>query len=564
MRGKLAWWLALGVAGAELAARAAEGPNNAATGLVARLHFGGTAALAGMGANTARLQQFANLPAAAELEAQTESKLATAPFRFLQAKAKLPAGAADHADLLQPLARDLIHQESELEIWGTGADNVPDLVLAVRLDDRQAMVWRTNLARVITDWTGGIPVTPVQVEGAEGWELKKHHRPDLIRLVRVAGWSVFAWGQDAIPGQNAMVQRLRKQGRPGQGGDEAWISGWVEGRTLGAHLPAWLPLDPATPTPSLSFSADPQADYLRTKATLRFPQTLQIKRSRWLVPTNLVGEPLVGFTAWRGAQPWLQRLPKYAAWQVGPVPDQVFAWAVNRSVFDTTIAVPMPQATNVLQKLGARLLNEINPLLQAHSVGELQWTTNHHTLTWSRVGPIIQPFLTATAGTNGDYLVAGPLFTPHHRAAPPAEMLGQLHAGTNLVYYDWEITAERLKFWHNCQILYSMASRSGFALGLAAEKWLDTVGTNLDNTVTQVSVQGANELSFVRKSPLGLTAMELTLAARYLDAPGFPFDAAAPSTLKPRPLMGAPKTGGTNPGAVPATPTPTPSPGKPK
>jgi hypothetical protein len=63
--------------------------------------------------------------------------------------------------------------------------------------------------------------------------------------------------------------------------------------------------------------------------------------------------------------------------------------------------------------------------------------------------------------------------------------------------------------------------------------------------VTTLSLQSPTELSFTRRGHLGLTAAEITLLVRVLDAPGFPLSpwkwlerdpaAFAPSKARPTP-----------------------------
>lgn len=41
---------------------------------------------------------------------------------------------------------------------------------------------------------------------------------------------------------------------------------------------------------------------------MNFPNPLTLSSEPWLMPTNVLRDPLVGFTAARGADTWLSRL----------------------------------------------------------------------------------------------------------------------------------------------------------------------------------------------------------------------------------------------------------------
>jgi hypothetical protein len=51
---------------------------------------------------------------------------------------------------------------------------------------------------------------------------------------------------------------------------------------------------------------------------------------------------------------------------------------------------------------------------------------------------------------------------------------------------------------------------------------LNHVGPTLGNSVTEITQTAPNELTFMRKAPGGLTAVELFALASWLEAPNFP------------------------------------------
>ena len=136
--------------------------------------------------------------------------------------------------------------------------------------------------------------------------------------------------------------------------------------------------------------------------------------------------------------------------------------------------------------------------------------------------PFIAPNLRALHEPAGDFLFAE-VFPNGPKSKPlPPELFAQLDR-TNLVYYDWEITAERLKLLPQLTQLALMVTRhKQLAAQSAAVKWLNRIGPTLGTTVTEVTQTAPNELSFMRKAPGGLTAIELTALANWLEATNFP------------------------------------------
>ena len=128
---------------------------------------------------------------------------------------------------------------------------------------------------------------------------------------------------------------------------------------------------------------------------------------------------------------------------------------------------------------------------------------------------------------------------------------------TNLVYYDWEITSERLQLLPQLTQLALMITRhKQLAAQSAAIKWLNRIGPTLGRTLTEVTQTAPNELSFTRKSAGGLTAFELTALANWLEATNFPGCDLRLPPLKPR--IQRPRVPGAPPVKTPAAPQPFP------
>jgi len=106
---------------------------------------------------------------------------------------------------------------------------------------------------------------------------------------------------------------------------------------------------------------------------------------------------------------------------------------------------------------------------------------------------------------------------------PPNELFAQFLSRTNLIYYDWELTGERVEAWlHVGQLFRLIFNRAQLPSQSASMAWLKVAGPRLGNCVSSVTMIGRNHLSFVRKSSIGLTAVELHVLADWFESPAFP------------------------------------------
>jgi hypothetical protein len=205
--------------------------------------------------------------------------------------------------------------------------------------------------------------------------------------------------------------------------------------------------------------------------------------------------------------------------EIQPQPDQLFIWALARNPFQTFSAEPVRDAKAALGQLGQRLSG--NPLLQNSFMNPLAVTMTNGEISWLGM-PFIEPTVQAVREPAGDFLVGG-LFPNTAKARPlPPELLAAL-SQPKLVYYHWEMTAERLKELPQLSQLLLLLTRHEQLDGQsAAAKWLDRVGPALGSSVTEVTQTAPDELAFQRTSPGGLTAIELLVFANWLEAPKFP------------------------------------------
>lgn len=164
----------------------------------------------------------------------------------------------------------------------------------------------------------------------------------------------------------------------------------------------------------------------------------------------------------------------------------------------------------------SKLLPALKEQLPPTTPGRFEYNTNTHRLNWSGL-PIVIPFMAPAGETNSLEVGLFPLELPTGKPAP-AELFAQVTSSTNLLYYDWEITQERLGQWRPISQLYAMLSNQGLHEGNAvSELWLNAIQPKLGNSGSKLTQTGTNEITFTRSAPLGLTALELVTLARWVE-----------------------------------------------
>ncbi len=376
----------------------AEAAPSASTPTLSRVHWSGMTRLSAE-TNAARLGTIWNLPQSQRLEQQTLDKLSFAPWRLLHRNLDTNTAA-----LLRPLLDDLVADESYLQI--RQVPNLPaELVLAIRLDDRRAALWQTNLGQVLKSLTG---ISPVPAPGGRyGWSLKKHHTPNLLELTRVGGWTVFGAAEEL----NGLLAELRART---QRNLPPWNvrsgSDWLEADLNPAQL------IPILTTLNFQLSAFNQFSriYLAvsgngtnvlTQGTMDFPEPLALELKPWIVPTNLIAEPITGITLVRGFKPWLESLTAWKKLQISPAPDQVCAWGMQQFPMETYFAAPVPDASNEVSKLSDWVLQNQSATNQ---LVRFEKSVRFNGLEW-KGAPFATPFVRSVMVSNQGFMFGGGL-----------------------------------------------------------------------------------------------------------------------------------------------------------
>ena len=453
-------------------------------GLVARIHFAGGDAVSA-DPNAIPLRNLWSTPEALVLRAQTVAKLA----RFLDAWApsELAPGQVPNWQS-QPLLTDLCQSEWQLELQQPQAGAVA-FSLAVRLDNARAQAWQTALNPLLAGWKQSSPA---------------HHG----YLLAKAGWLFFALDNAPAPAAAVAIPSL----------NHAWLTAEVDWTRLAVWFPAVAKFD----VPQTRLQVAASHGNFDVTGRLFLAQPLPALEP-WQFPSNLVHSPFVSLTAARGISDWLRQQPWAVSIGINPLPNQIFTWVEPQIPFLTYAALPAPHALATLPKVNRVVTDQLLSLAQSPNLifRGLYLDSTNDQLTLIGL-PFMAPYLQAKRDASGDFLVGGFIpVSPRGKPAPP-ELFARL-SQPNLIFYHWEITAERLKTFPELYQLTLLATgHRQLEAGTASDNWLKHLGPTLGPTVTTATEISPTELSFTRRAPAGLTAVELIALGSWLEAPNFP------------------------------------------
>jgi hypothetical protein len=443
--------------------------------LIAQIHFAGGDKIAADKNYPAFANEFSSAEALA-LRRQVADKLAPWLAKNLN------AGVADGTSKLRPLLDDLQSAEWFLEARAA-ADGKADAAIAIKLDAARAQIWQANLK----------PFFPAATFQSSG------------------GWLIFDAGTGAAKCGANLAQKI-----------SAPPAGWADVDVNWQRLGQWSPLVKSLDLPETALKISADATSLLINGKFLFPQNLALKLDAWRFPSNTVHQPFNSFTAVRGLAGWLKSQPWAQPFLLSPVQNQAFIWSLNGTPFQTFCAVPVADANAALQQLNAGL----QPVVADRNAHDgfvspltLEVTNTQLTLIGA---PMIAPYVSKLSEPAGEFLLAGGFpNTPRSKPLPP-ELFGRL-AEPNLLFYHWEITAQRFMAQLQSSQLSLMLTRHKQVDGDSVPfKWVAKIAPALGNTVTEIALAGPDQMTFTRKAPGGLTAFELLALANWLDAADFP------------------------------------------
>lgn len=457
--------------------------------LLAQIHFAGAQKISA-GKDAALFNnEFASSEALA-LRTQTADKVSVWLSGWLQKNTGSPVngGAAKLRPLLDDLQQAEWFFESRLEPNGK-----VDAAFAIKLNTDRVQLWQANLKAFFP----------------------------LATFKSAGGWLYFDAGTGTQKLSDGLAQKISAS-------EAAWVSldvNWP-------RLARWYPQLRELGLPETKLQLTAQATDLHVDGKLFFPENLSLNLEPWRVPTNTVHQPFDSFTAVRGFSGWLKTQAWAQPYLITPTPNQYFTWSLPQSPYQTFAAVPVVDAADALSQSYARLwpvLNLKNEQGAFLSPFALTKTNNQIMLTGV---PFIMPNLQAVREPAGQFLWAG-VFpnTPRSKPLPPE--LFQRLATSGLVFYHWEITAERWPQVLNLSQLGCVLTTHRQLPGeSAALKWIQKLAPTLANTRTEIIQTGPAEMTFTRNAPGIFTSMEFFALASWLEDPKFPdFDLKLP----PRP-----------------------------
>ena len=447
--------------------------------LIAQIHFAGAQKISADANANAFTNEFCSAEALA-LRAQTATKLSGWLSGWLQQKLNTTVAGGDAK--LRPLFDDLQTSEWFLEARGA-AGGKPEVAIAIKLDSPRAQLWQANLKPFFAAAT----------------------------FKSTGGWLIF----DSDPALLKLGDRLAQK-------VTAPPSGWLDLDVNWPHLAQWYPKLKELSLPETQFTVTAPDTNFRINGKFFFAENLALNLEPWRVPTNTLHQPFNSFTAVRGFASWFQSQPWAQAYQISPVPNQLLAWSLPSFPFQTFAAIPVPDSANAVAQANARLAPAFSAAnARDYFVSPVALEMTNNEIGWTGL-PFIAPYLKALSEPAGHFLFLE-VFPNTPKSKPlPAELFSRL-ATKNLVFYHWEITAERMPQLLNLsQFGLMVTSHKQLEAESAAFKWLQRTGAALGNTDTEITQSGPAEFTFTRKAPGIFTGLELFTLANWLEATNFP------------------------------------------
>jgi hypothetical protein len=479
--------------------RAADGDD-----LILRAHFIGSEELLN-DREAGKLKQVWNLKASGQLRDEALNRFSRLPFLWLSNS--LPKNSFDQSPLFRPLLEDALAHESFIE-WRAGS-----FALAARVPAARAQIWDSNLRQAISIWRLGTPAT-LKGDGTSGWELSNPAALSL-RFTRGQDWAVVIIGQSTARAESNVLAKLKQFTRP----SGAWLEGDANLVEFKDRLSI---LKDMSNLPAAHFSLSNRADFVRTLVRLDFAKPHQWKPEPWLVPTNLIWDPVADFTVARGVSRVLEEAPWIHDLEWKPAPNQFCGWGNRNLPFQLFYAAPSRNVSAQLHRIEPKLRAQIDRLSGTNLVGSLGWDSNNVELVWRGL-PLATPGLAPARDRNEEFVVLQLFPLVKTKERPPQELFAQLAGRDDLVLYDWESTEFRLPHWRQIYQLAEIATRRTLTpTNTPAQQWQFDVAPLLADTITEIRSTSPTQMTLVRKSSMGLTAFELVTLTRWIESTKFP------------------------------------------
>jgi hypothetical protein len=505
-------------------------------------HFAGSA-------NLANNTNFDNVKKTLTLAPSLEFRnLALSRFSGWLGRSLFGSTNDESASALRPLLDDLLSAES---LWAVGgAPNGPlNFMVALRLNEQRAQAWQAALPKVM-----GAPGQSIKAQEFTGQQWKLAGGQPLW-IVRAKDWLLAGSGDGLGALQTQYLQQVRQKGRPGPALNQSWLEADLDWPRLSHWLPD-LPHLLQLARTKITFTAPDQSLFMSAKVI--YPKPVPWKYDAWRIPTKIIRDPLISFTAGQDLAAYLDPGEALSQLTDNPLAGQFYVWALGEMGLQSYGAWPVADAATSIQRIGTEATAAFNPGLKQRGWGDLRWQPERKTLLWADLCPILFPVIQVAPETNGQYLMAA-FFPLELRNKPaPDGLFQQILGRTNLVYYDWEGTGNRLEQWRLLSgmlpVLPRMQAPPQAIVStnnaparprvrppmVVVENWLSGVTPMLrdHDTVTEITRTAPAELTVVRKSPFAVTSLELVLLSHWLSGTGSP--GINPSLLPPPAKMSGP------------------------
>jgi hypothetical protein len=440
------------------------------------------------------------------------------------------------------MIEDLAGKESYFEMRGATSE-VPEILLAVRLDKQRADFWSDSISKILATWTA---INPVPVK--DGWNLRKHLVPNQVVCRESGGWLLFGWGTDTVKLLPVFENRIKQAGTPADSLNGAWLDAEVDWATLLASHSLKMPLVSPYPAPKMKFILEGTNGLVRPEIVLQYAQSLNLNLEDWVLPTNVIRGPLSSFTVIRGIKSLLGAQPFLQSLKLPVIPNQATLWARSGIFVEMNAAFPMPGSSNILGQIQPTLVDQINTdILKNSALAKAAYT--HNAITIPNF-PVLAFYLRSVSLPQSDFLFSGcfPMKFNPIASTMSDQMMEQIYSNSKLIAYDWEVTADRFL---QCRTLSSVMDlihqHAGPTPESAGMKWVESIHTNFYNCITVATLESPSKIRILRNGSIGLTAGELSMLEHWIDSPSFPLGDQYPVTKV------QPKRRGILPG-VPAAP----------
>jgi hypothetical protein len=473
--------------------------------VAAEYHCAGLAQLDG-NTNLATLHKALTIPSAAAMRKMAVSKAAI----LLMEDLKIGTNWAT-ASLLEPVASDVVSAES-LGTFGSSTTNALSFVLALRLDEKRAQVWKGVLDKALN--AAGDKFTAGEFSG---WQWKMSGS-DPLWVIPARDWLLVGRGDELLAVRSKYLAQVKSQGRPGSGLTDHWLEAEVDLPRLFPWLPEALRLfKPA----HVQFSVATGTNFLMT-ARVIYPDAVPWESAPWRPPKQLVPDRHNSLTVGENIDAFLNLDPGFARVTDSPLTNQFYLWAGGGMPFLTFMAWPAAN-TNVLAKFSTEAAKTFTPQLKDYNGTILVWQTNLHRLALGNLRVMI-PTVEAVEDKAGAFLLMSCF--PRMPTQPASDDLWKdIKGRNNLVYYDWELTGSRLQDWRLLGRILLLRLPNMTPATHVEDMWLtEMIPWWAGNTVTEVTRVAPNELSVVRHSPMGFTGIEIFYLSEWLCGIGSDLD----------------------------------------